>query len=106
MSTNLISPPLDPLLIPVSPLSQDQETEKTSKAGLAAVLTLPSLVTPEELAQMRSMDVEEAIRASAFLLDWASRDGSNEVNGCLAIGIAQALELCADRIGEERERES
>src|ERR1700686_749583 len=102
MSTNALTPPVDPLLIPESPPSLAQETEKTSNAGLASVLPLPSLVTPEELAMMRSMDVEEAIRASAFLLDWASRGGNNEVAGFMAIGIAEALQLCADRIGEER----
>jgi hypothetical protein len=106
MNTNPTIPPLEPLLILDLPTSQQLESEKPSKTGIAAVPAVV-MISNEEAAirtSLRSIDTEETLRSCAHLLDFASLGGSKEVDGPLAFGIARALQFCADRIGEERER--
>ena len=51
------------------------------------------------------LDNERAIRAVELLLDWASDAGSEPVDGMLALGLAKALRLAADRVALDRRRE-
>lgn len=91
---------VDPILIPESPnpeFAQKEETKKEPEAGAVSIRAVPSL-SPEEIALMAEMDAKEAIRAAAVLLYWASLGGSDHVSGVLVAGIAEALNLCADRL--------
>jgi hypothetical protein len=53
----------------------------------------------------RSEDTEKAVRACAYLLEFASNGGNVEIDPCLAVGISKALEFCAQRVREDREYE-
>ncbi len=43
-------------------------------------------------------DLEKAILSSAFLLEWASRNGNSDAPGMLAVGVAEALRTCAREV--------
>jgi hypothetical protein len=47
---------------------------------------------------------ERAVRAASFLLDWASGEGNEEVDGILALGICHALDLAANNMARTRRR--
>jgi hypothetical protein len=49
-------------------------------------------------------DDERAVRACALLLDWASEVGNNKVDGFMAYGICQALQLVAERMAPMQTR--
>jgi hypothetical protein len=117
---NTETPPLDPLLIPNSPTNQNEKhrlleiknarvgsrkrklrgprTEARHTLEEAYCYRQGSHGTPE-----RSMDIEKAVRAAAYLLDWAGDGGNDEVNGSLALGVSEVLQRCAEAIKRDRD---
>jgi hypothetical protein len=84
-------------------ISVKQAAKRTT--GIAAVPAV-AIISNEEAeirAALRSVDLEETLRASAQLLDFASEAGNRDADGFLVSGVARALQLCADRIAQERE---
>jgi hypothetical protein len=58
----------------------------------------------ERSAEVRkSGDMEKALRASAYLLDWSSDFGNAHVEGDVALGISKILDLCAESNKTDRE---
>jgi hypothetical protein len=123
------TPPIDPILTPGSATDQDQKTKLTPKPGLRAVpissksskpsrkmvpnpeptYTLERAFSYEQACMgqgSHSMDMEKAVRACAYLLDWTSDAGNDDIDGPMALGIARALEHCANRIKKDREYEA
>jgi hypothetical protein len=47
---------------------------------------------------------ERTVRAASFLLDWASGEGNEEVDGILALGICRVLDLAANNMAQARRR--
>jgi hypothetical protein len=74
------------------------------KTGIAAVPAVATISNEEAeiRSALRSVDLEETLRASAQLLDFASEAGNRDADGFLVSGVARALQLCADRIAEGR----
>ncbi len=50
----------------------------------------------------QKLEQEKALRAVAYLLDFCSDFGSEELNGSLVLGIAQVLYCCAANLQLER----
>ena len=49
-----------------------------------------------------TLNVERAVRSVALLLDWASELGNTDVEGRTAGGLADVLNLAAERIAQVR----
>jgi len=60
------------------------------------------MTLPEAFTLGDDRDDERAVRAAALLLDWAAEVGNAKVDGCLALGIARALEVAASNMERER----
>jgi len=47
---------------------------------------------------------ERAVRAASFLLDWASSEGNEELEGVLALGLSRVLARAANNMAQTRRR--
>jgi hypothetical protein len=107
-------PPLEPILIPDSPPNQENPTlaepESKRRPELVAMVQKPPkakkprrtkvaapLFTLEEVYEYGqssgrdTSDLEKALRAMAYLLEWSSDIGNESPNSCLVHGIALTL---------------
>ena len=56
------------------------------------------LAGPERDLRRTHLDCERGVRAAALLIDLLTREGNRPLDQDAAIGLARALELCADEI--------
>jgi hypothetical protein len=110
MNTDSTKPPLEPVLIPDSP---DQTTPPGKERSLKKpegqlppgpdhkkpMFTLEDAFMFTQSESQNTSDLEKAIRATAFLLAWASEGANEEPDGYLAFGLTRVLERCADQVG-------
>jgi hypothetical protein len=48
------------------------------------------------------MNVERALKAAAFLIDWSTDTGNEPLDGPLAFAVTQVLDTCAAEVEEMR----
>jgi hypothetical protein len=113
-----LPPPLDPILIPDSPGSPTPAVTKRKLSPVAGIdKSAPKPAAPSKPRRPRkpgkftleeayaygepsgeSRDLEKAIRAASYILNWASDCGNRSVDGFLAVGISRQLDICADEV--------
>jgi len=84
--------------------SSPAKSESESNAGKdVEKMTLEEAFTLEiELGD--PINDERAVRAASFLLDWASGEGNEEIDGILALGVCRVLDLAASNMARTRRR--
>jgi hypothetical protein len=122
MNTDTTKPPLEPWLIPDAPgesrnrpsarkpavITGSKKPAGSTKPVLKNRLrkrtvekfTLEDAYTFTHSFVANTSDLEKAIRATAFLLAWASEGANEEPDGYLAFGLTRVLERCANQVGQ------
>lgn len=67
---------------------------KVVKVKRQELFTLDDAFRYEE--RTSTLDTEKVLRAAGLLLDFASRNGTEEVHGAIALGVAQVARKCAE----------
>jgi len=76
----------------------------------AALLAVPGSKSQKEIEEESRLDIESennderAVRAASFLLWWAAGEGSEELEGVLALGLSRVLDRAADNMARTRRR--
>ena len=85
------------------PASRSRESQpppgpELEKFSLSEAFDYFNISDDDRDPSISSMNLERAIRAVAFLLEWLSQHGNESVDGFTAHGLAQILDRCADKV--------
>jgi hypothetical protein len=90
--------PSKPLLMLRKSRSKQTSKNRRRKPDEVGRLTLEDAYTFTANLSKDTSDLEKAIRAASYLLKWASEIGNENPDGFLVLGVANALDACADQL--------
>jgi hypothetical protein len=78
--------------------SNPPQVPRRKKPRKPAKYTLKEAFYYEQAESRKTLDLQKALRSAAFLLEWASSFGNDDLSGMLALGLAGVLNKCAERV--------